>query len=117
MKPRFTDPLAARQDQPLTGQNLPGPCASPQISEIQLAGGMRLDKWRKIVGISKATAWRWRKEGKLTVVWRYGIPWVTAETIENFFKDDGSAPRPACCLKEKGHGRLCRSESLHIAGY
>jgi hypothetical protein len=66
-------------------------------SDLQLAGGMRLSKWTKTVGISKMTAWRWRKEGKLPVIWRYGIPWVTAETIRQFFTDDGTAPgHPPC---------------------
>jgi hypothetical protein len=63
-------------------------------SHLQLAGGMRLSKWIKTIGISKMTAWRWRKEGKLNVIWRYGIPWVTAETIRQFFTDDGTASRP-----------------------
>jgi hypothetical protein len=31
---------------------------------MQLAGGMRLSKWIRVVEISKMTAWRWRKEGK-----------------------------------------------------
>lgn len=66
-------------------------------SDLQLAGGMRLSKWIKIVGISKMTAWRWRKEGKLDVGWRYGLPWVTAETIQKFFTDDGTAPRRRPC--------------------
>ena len=75
-------------------------------SDMQLAGGMRLSKWIKTIGISKMTAWRWRKEGKLTVIWRYGIPWVTAETIRQFFTDDGDRRRAA--LLE----RLC----AHVAG-
>ena len=52
---------------------------------LQLAGGMRLSKWRQIVGISRTTAWRMRKEGKLKVVVRYGQPYVTADTIREFF--------------------------------
>jgi hypothetical protein len=70
-------------------------------SDMQLAGGMRLSKWSKVVGISKMTAWRWRKEGKLPVIWRYGLPWVTAETIQKFFTDDGSAPRRAPCRQNR----------------
>ena len=93
MKPRYTDITYGRQDKQLSVQKQSlAPVALAQISEIQLAGGMRLDKWRKSVGISKATAWRWRKEGKLKVVWRYGLPWVTAETIQDFFTDDGTGP-------------------------
>jgi hypothetical protein len=66
---------------------------APSNDDIQLAGGMRMAKWIKIIGISKATAWRWRKQGKLPVVWRYGLPWVTAETIRQIFSDDGTGPR------------------------
>jgi hypothetical protein len=83
-------------------------CAEPQQSEMQLAGGMRLSKWRKTVGISKMTAFRWRKEGKLRVILRYGILWVTAETIQNFFTDDGTVPRhiPTRCDQRERSPRV-----------
>ena len=60
---------------------------------MQLAGGMKLERWRKIIGISRSYAWRLRKTGKLPVIVRYGIAFVTAETIENFFTNDGSKVR------------------------
>ena len=63
------------------------------LPEIQLAGGMKLDVWRKAVGMSRTTAWRLRKEGKLPFIVRYGSVYVTAETIKNFFTNDGSKPR------------------------
>jgi hypothetical protein len=63
------------------------------LPEIQLAGGMKLEKWRKIVGISRTTAWRLRKTGRLPVVIRYGTAFLKAETIRNFFTDDGSKSR------------------------
>ena len=77
-------------------------------SDMQLAGGMRLSKWIKTIGISKMTAWRWRKEGKLTVIWRYGIPWVTAEMIQQFFTDDGTLPRHPMRQpnRRQGHRRI-----------
>jgi hypothetical protein len=67
--------------------------AAPRLTEIQLAGRMKLSKWRRIVGISRTAAWRLRKSGKLPVVVRYGQAYVTAETIANFFKNDGSNTR------------------------
>jgi len=67
-------------------------------AEIQLAGGMKLSKWAKLVGISRTSAFRFRREGKLRVVVRYGTAYVTAETISEWFTDDGSKPR-AVALK------------------
>jgi hypothetical protein len=66
---------------------------APSLPEIQLAGGMRLSKWLDLVGISRTTGWRLRKQGKLPVIIRYGTPFLTAEAIRNFFVDDGSRPR------------------------
>jgi hypothetical protein len=63
------------------------------LGEVQLAGGMKLSKWIEKVGISRTAAWRFRKEGKLSVVVRYGTAYVTAETIRNWFTDDGSKTR------------------------
>jgi hypothetical protein len=88
-----------KNGQPKNGTLLASDSLQPQSTAIdpfkrmQLAGGMRLSAWRKAIGISKMTAYRWRKENKITVIWRYGQPWVTAETIRNFFTDDGSKPR------------------------
>jgi hypothetical protein len=63
------------------------------LPAIELAGGMKLEAWRKIVGISRTVAWRMRKTGKLAVIVRNGTVFITAETIRNFFTDDGSKPR------------------------
>jgi hypothetical protein len=75
-----------------------------QWPEMQLAGGMRLSKWIKVVGISKMTAWRWRKDGKLKVVFRYGMAYVTADTIQKFFTDDGTAPQEPPCRRHSSAG-------------
>jgi hypothetical protein len=61
--------------------------------EMQLAGGMRLNRWCKIVGISGRTARRWRKAGRLNVIVRFGQPYVTPQTVGEFFVDDGSETR------------------------
>jgi hypothetical protein len=63
------------------------------VPVMDLAGGMRLEKWRKIVGISRTVAWRLRKTGKLAVILRYGQVYVPAETIRNFFVSDRTKPR------------------------
>jgi hypothetical protein len=95
---------AANKTSPAIQYYSPVPTEWLPASEIQIAGGMRLAKWVKLIGISKMTAWRWRKEGKFPVIWRYGIPWVTAETIRQFFTDDGTAPRrPVCIRNPKRH--------------
>jgi hypothetical protein len=63
------------------------------LPAMQLAGGMKLSKWAKLVGISRTAAWRFRQEGKLAVVVRYGTAYVTAETIRDWFTNDGSKTR------------------------
>jgi len=66
---------------------------SPSTTEMQLAGGMKLSKWIKLVGISRTAAWRYRRTGKLPVVVRYGVAYLTAATIQDFFVSDGTKPR------------------------
>jgi predicted site-specific integrase-resolvase len=39
---------------------------------------MRLATWCKLAGISRQTAWRWRNQGKLQVVFYYGRAYVPA---------------------------------------
>jgi hypothetical protein len=51
---------------------------------------MRLSVWCKTVGISQRTAMRWRDAGKLEVVNRYGMQFLTAQTIKQFFQGDGT---------------------------
>jgi predicted site-specific integrase-resolvase len=65
---------------------------------------MRLSKRIKVVGISKTTAWRWRKDGKLKVVFRYGKAYVTADTIQKFFTGEGTAPQQLPCRRTSSAG-------------
>jgi hypothetical protein len=60
------------------------------LPPVELAGGMRLSLWCKVIGISERTAMRWRDAGKLKVVNRYGMQFVTADTIKEFFQGDGT---------------------------
>jgi hypothetical protein len=62
--------------------------------EIDLAGGMLLKKWCEVTGVNLRTTRRWRADPRknFKVVWRFGMPFLTAETIRNFFVDDGSNP-------------------------
>lgn len=78
---------------------------SPELKkEIDLAGGIALKRWCQIVGISVRTTQRWRKDPAkgFEVVWRYGIPFLSAETVRKFFVDDGSAPDAPKLGKPKG---------------
>lgn len=60
------------------------------LPESDLAGGMRLNKWRKLVGISESTCLRLRRAGKLETVTRYGMVFITAEGIRKFFAEPES---------------------------
>jgi len=61
----------------------------PNLETIELAGGMRFGLWCKTIGISSRTGMRWRDAGKIEVVRRYGMQFVTAATIKKFFQGDG----------------------------
>ena len=63
----------------------------PELGEVELAGGMKLHRWCRIVGISRQTAWRMRKDGKLRTVQHYGVPSIPAEEIKRFFAFPGIA--------------------------
>jgi len=77
-------------DQALNSQPLP----------IDLAGGMRYSKWCQTVGIPRTTGWKYRKQGKLEVIVRNGVSYITAAGIRAFFTNDGSKARcPAAGLK------------------
>lgn len=71
---------------------------------IELAGSMTLTAWRKAVGISRTTAWFWRRSGKLKVVYRYGRAYVTAEENRRFLKDDGAMVKERSARKHKNSG-------------
>ena len=45
-----------------------------------------LNKWRKDVGVSSVTVWRWRRDGWLKTVNLAGRPYVTAEAGANFYR-------------------------------
>lgn len=64
-----------------------------ELKEIDRAGGMLLKKWCDVTGVSVQTTWRWRKDPakNFLCIWRHGMLFITAETIANFFVDDGSA--------------------------
>jgi predicted site-specific integrase-resolvase len=79
-----------------------------QTLTVDLAGGMVLSVWCKAVGISLRTAKKWILEGKLPVVHRYGMTFITAETIKNFFKDDGSRSGRGVGLKRWHRARQAK---------
>jgi hypothetical protein len=87
---------------------------TPELAQvpISLAGGMRFSLWCKAIGICVKTGTRWRDAGKLQVVTRYGIQFVTAETIQKFFTDDGgpSGARGIAAIKARA-----RQERLAVA--
>jgi hypothetical protein len=56
--------------------------------DYNLAGGMRLNKWCKAVDISRITAYRWRKAGKLRVIIRYGIVFIPGSEIKRFWEEE-----------------------------
>ena len=70
-----------------------------ELPVSDLAGGMRLAKWAKQVGLSRSTVWRLQKAGKLQTVTRYGMVFITAAEMRRWFKEnpaDGSkVPLPA----------------------
>ncbi len=51
-----------------------------------LVGAIKLDKWRKEVGLSRSTVWRLRRDGRLKVISRYGMLFVTPEAQQEFFQ-------------------------------
>lgn len=54
------------------------------------AGLVALALWRKQVGVSAPTAWRWKKRGWLQTVEINGRPYVTAQAAEEFLDRAGS---------------------------
>jgi len=67
---------------------------------IDLAGGMRYSKWCQTVGIPRTTGWKYRKQGRVEVIVRNGVSYITAAGIHAFFTNDGSKARcPVAGLK------------------
>jgi hypothetical protein len=60
---------------------------TPLQKDFELAGAMRLSKWAKALGVSRSTIYRWRKTGKLKIVRRYGIAFVTVDENRRFWAD------------------------------
>jgi hypothetical protein len=58
----------------------PAPSAvKPSPPGLELAGAVTLTEWRKAAGVSRTTAFYWRRSGKLKVIYRYGHAYVSAE--------------------------------------
>ncbi|HEY1801918.1 MAG TPA: helix-turn-helix domain-containing protein, partial [Terriglobales bacterium] len=56
-------------------------CALESAPAIELAGAMELMAWCQTFGVSRTTAWNWRRSGRLKVIYRYGRAYVPAEEI------------------------------------
>lgn len=54
---------------------------------IELTGAMELTAWCKNFGVSRTTAWNWRRSGKLKVIYRYGRAYVSAEESRRLLPD------------------------------
>lgn len=52
-----------------------------------MAGGVRLTKWCREAGVSRQTAYRWRKAGLLRTCQVGGVVCVTREASEEFWRN------------------------------
>jgi hypothetical protein len=59
-------------------------CISESVPAIELTGAMELMAWCKTSGVSRTTAWNWRRSGRLKVIYRYGRVYVTADETRVF---------------------------------
>jgi predicted site-specific integrase-resolvase len=57
-------------------------CAPESVPPIELTGAMELTAWCKTFGVSRTTAWNWRRSGRLKVIYRYGRAYVPADEIQ-----------------------------------
>jgi hypothetical protein len=64
----------------------------PQPAELELAGAVRLEEWKKTAGISRTTAFYWRRSGKLKVIYRYGRAYVSAEESRRLLAEREKGP-------------------------
>ena len=56
--------------------------------KADLAGAVPLAEWQKAAGISRTTAFYWRRSGKLKVIYRYGRAFVSAEESRRLVAHD-----------------------------
>lgn len=72
--------------------NINSSAAPAKTAGLELAGAVTLTKWRKAAGISRTTAFYWRRSGKLKVIYRYGRAYVSAAESRRLLTEDGEAP-------------------------
>ena len=76
-------------------EHVKGPALSavkPSSPGLELAGAMTLTEWRKAAGISRTTAFYWRRSGKLKVIYRYGHAYVSAEESRRLLAEHRKEP-------------------------
>jgi len=69
----------------------PGP-VKPSPIGLELAGAMTLTEWQTAAGISRTTAFYWRRSGKLKVIYRYGRAYVSAEESRRLLAEREKGP-------------------------
>jgi hypothetical protein len=62
---------------------------------MELAGAIPLETWRKSIGLSRTSAFLWRRSGKLKVTYRYRHAYVTAEENRRILAEVGPKVRSA----------------------
>lgn len=70
---------------------VPG-AVEPSPAELELAGAVPLKQWQKTAGISRTTAFYWRRTGKLKVIYRYGRAYVSAAESHRLLAEHSKAP-------------------------
>jgi len=70
--------------------------------QINRVGFIKLSTWLAIIGLSRTTVWRLRRDGKLKTFTRYGRPYVSAAESERFLKEftDWEEPCSMCPTPE-----------------
>jgi hypothetical protein len=75
--------------------NVESGAPNESLPAIELAGAITLEAWRKAAGLSRTSAFLWRRSGKLKVTYRYGHAYVTAEENRRILSEVGSKVRSA----------------------
>ena len=88
---------------------------SGTLPAIELAGAIPLEVWRKSYGLSRTSAFLWRRSGKLKVVSRYGHAYVTAEESRRQFTEAG-AKQEHSARKQENSGSECAGSVCSISG-